>query len=65
MTPDEHAAKAEELAERAGKTYAILTQASEERGGVIQTHIHAALFTEISALSALAQVHATLAARRP
>lgn len=60
MTPAEHKTRAEELAGAASRVRDIIAQASVENGGV-QPHLHEALFREMHATAALAQVHATLA----
>jgi hypothetical protein len=61
MTPAEHKTLAEEFAEKAARVYSVVKEITEKQGGV-EPHLHAALFREMHATAALAQVHATLAA---
>lgn len=57
MTPDEHAAKAAEIAELAKALY----DAEDQAGGDVAV----TTLGEVQALAAVAQVHATLALRQP
>lgn len=63
MTPDDHAAKAQELAATAENIYLMVGKIARKNDGAVPAALHAGMLSEMTAVASLAQTHATLATR--